>query len=230
MDRFGSRDIDDFFWGYALSKLYSIVSSHHGSRTAAQISLSDEFQRFIYNVMSFISNPHLDFSHGQEEYELLNDVDRYIASVLDLENLNLSINHCFDLIDHDVQPSKPLNEKIILKHLQKIFLKSIHHCNGDKAKYGMSHFFKCKKRWFKTVSGQTIWYDIVSKHLAAHICKCCGKDNGLYCKSNDMDTLNQLDHKNIPKLNDIEHMLIWAREAVAATAAEALAEKGGVEK
>ena len=179
----------------------SIVSRHHG------ISLSDEFQRSIDTVISSIPNSQLDFS-PQVEYARFNDADSAIASVVDLESLNLSIDHCFDLIDHGVQPSKPLHENKKMKDLQKSFLKSIHDCNGGKAKDGMSHCFQCKKRWFDTVKDKRIHYVLVDQYLSAYSCKRCGKDNGLHSKSNDMDPWHKLDHLKLPKLNDIEQMLI----------------------
>ena len=185
----------------------AIVSSHHGSPPASQISLPDEYQRSIDTVMSSIPFSEFDFS-PQEEYVRFNDADIAIASVVDLESLNLSIDHCFDLIDHGVQPSKPLHENKKMKDLQKSFLKSIHDCNGGKAKDGMSHCFQCKKRWFDTVKDKRIHYVLVDQYLSAYSCKRCGKDNGLHSKSNDMDPWHKLDHLKLPKLNDIEQMLI----------------------
>ena len=193
--------------GNELSQLDSIVSSHHGSPPASQISLPDEYQRSIDTVMSSIPFSEFDFS-PQEEYVRFNDADSPIASVVDLESLNLSIDHCFDLIDHGVQPSKPLHENKKMKDLQKSFLKSIHDCNGGKAKDGMSHCFQCKERLFDTVKDKRIRYELVGQYLSAYSCKRCGKDNGLHSKSNDMDPWHKLDHLKLPKLNDIEQMLI----------------------
>ena len=193
--------------GNELSQLDSIVSSHHGSPPASQISLPDEYQRSIDTLMSSIPFSEFDFS-PQEEYVRFNDADSAIASVVDLESLNLSIDHCFDLIDHGVQPSKPLHENKKMKDLQKSFLKSIHDCNGGKAKDGMSHCFQCKERWFDTVKDKRIRYELVGQYLSAYSCKRCGKDNGLHSKSNDMDPWHKLDHLKLPKLNDIEQMLI----------------------
>ena len=207
MNRFGSRDGDDLFRGDALSHLYSIVSIQHGIPPESQITLYDELHMFIDTVMSSILLPHIYFSLIPEEYERFNDADSAITSVVYLESLNPSIYHCFNLIDHGIQPSNLLHENKEMKHLQKIFLKSIHGFNGGKAKDGMSHCFQCKERWFDTVKGQRICHEVVSKHLVSYICKCCGKHNGLYSKSNDTDPWHQLDHLKLTKLNDIDLML-----------------------
>ena len=55
----------------------SIVSSHpHGSPPASQISLSDEFQRSIDTLMSYIPSTQLDLSPVR-----FNDADSAIAQI-----------------------------------------------------------------------------------------------------------------------------------------------------
>ena len=72
----------------------------------------------------------------------------------------------------------------------------------------MSHYFQFKERWFYTVKGQRICYEVVYKHFVAYICKRCVKDNGLHIKSNNINPWHQLDYLKLPKLNEIKKMII----------------------
>ena len=120
VNQFGSRDGDDLFRGDALSHLYSIVSIQHGIPPESQITLYDELHMFIDTVMSSILLPHIYFSLIPEEYERFNDADSAITSVVYLESLNPSIYHCFNLIDHGIQPSNLLHENKEMKHFHYI--------------------------------------------------------------------------------------------------------------
>ena len=100
----------------------------------------------------------MNLPSSQEQYKKFNDSDSANASVLEGEILKPSIDYCLYLIVHRDQPSKPLNENKEMKHLQKIFLKSIYDFNGGKLKYGVSYCFQCKYRWFYTENGQMIHY------------------------------------------------------------------------
>ena len=117
--------------------------------------------------MPYIPFSRTDLPSSWERYERFYDADSAIASVLENENVDISIDYCFDLIEHSVHPSKLLHENKKMKKLQKRCIKSIRDFNGGKTKYDMSHLFQCKERWFNTVKGKIDRYAVVSKPLAA---------------------------------------------------------------
>ena len=55
----------------------------------------------------------------QEDPDQLFDAVNFVSSVVYLENIELSIEQCFDLIKHGVEPKKPLYLKKTMKSLQK---------------------------------------------------------------------------------------------------------------
>ena len=59
--------------------------------------------------MSTIPLYQLDFVHLQEYSDQLFDAGNIFLSVVDLDNVDLSIEQCFDLINHSVEPTKPLH-------------------------------------------------------------------------------------------------------------------------
>ena len=117
-----------------------------------QLSLSDEFPRFFYSIISTLTFYLLDFIPCQEYSDQLFEAVNLVLSVLDLENIKLSIEKCFDLNNNGVKSTKPLRLNKTMKYLQNKLLKNMYESNVGSTKTGsISYFLKYKERWFDTI-------------------------------------------------------------------------------
>ena len=73
--------------------------------------------------MSTIPSSQLDFVPRQEDSDQLFDTGNLFLSVVYLENIELSIENCFVLINHGFEPTKPLHSNKTINIFQKKLLK-----------------------------------------------------------------------------------------------------------
>ena len=76
--------------------------------------------------MSTITSSQLDFIPRQEDSDQLFDAGNIVLYVVDIDNIDLSIEKCFDLIKHGVERTKLLHLNNTMKDLRNKSLKHVY--------------------------------------------------------------------------------------------------------
>ena len=136
----------------------------------------------------------------------------YVADLVDFDDLDLPLEHCFDLIEQGIPPSQPLHKNKEMKKLQTNFLKKINKKAGRaNNNVVMFHCTQCKNRWMDMVP-----HARVRGNKREYECKRCHEQSEnqnlqgcrLMTVENDMNQWPKYDHLFLPELTEVGQMLI----------------------
>jgi hypothetical protein len=181
----------------------SPLIQQHQSRTYSNVDVQQRNQRtyFRQQAQRRIQNSlQDDVSAGNRSSASSIRTDS--QNVPELEIPDLTLENCFDTIAEGKLPLQPMHLLKEVKGFKKKFLTSIYNDNGGRAPRGMIHCGICKERFFDTV------IHLRRRREQDYSCAKCGKNDGKFSCDNDMDPWKRLDHLLLPKLSDIEEMLI----------------------
>jgi hypothetical protein len=181
----------------------SPLIQQHQSRTYSNVDVQQRNQRtyFRQQAQRRIQNSlQDDVSAGNRSSASSIRTDS--QNVPELEIPDLTLENCFDTIAEGKLPLQPMHLLKEVKGFKKKFLTSIYNDNGGRAPRGMIHCGICKERFFDTV------IHLRRRREQDYSCAKCGKNDGKFSCDNDMDPCKRLDHLLLPKLSDIEEMLI----------------------